>query len=183
MLPRTPAGLVDFKALATTPIPWWGRAVFMLALVVVGFAAGHFSQVAEVVEVHDLKVVWREKATTTAKAATAKTKIVYVDRVVTPDGAIHEKSETREVETAKTDATSVIDRSGEKEEKISKTTTTQPDWRISVQVGASLKAPLLPISGPLVLGVSGERRIIGPFSAGVWLNTVGAGGVVVSGEF
>ena len=50
-------------------------------------------------------------------------------------------------------------------------------------VGASLREPLVPIAGPLVLGASVERRIVGGLSAGAWLNTVGAAGASVSLEF
>ena len=50
-------------------------------------------------------------------------------------------------------------------------------------VGASLREPLLPVAGPLVLGASLERRIVGGLSAGAWLNTVGAAGASLSVEW
>jgi hypothetical protein len=58
-----------------------------------------------------------------------------------------------------------------------------PDWRVAVLAGASLRPPVLPVAGPLVLGMEVDRRILGPFWLGLWANTGGAGGVSVAGEF
>lgn len=56
-------------------------------------------------------------------------------------------------------------------------------WRVGVDIGGSLKAPLLPLAGPLVLGARVERRILGPVWGGVWASTYGAAGVGVTSEF
>ena len=64
-----------------------------------------------------------------------------------------------------------------------KIVTLQPRWRVGVLAGASWNPPLLPIAGPLVLGLEADVRIYGGLSAGLWANTGGAAGVAVALEF
>lgn len=72
----------------------------------------------------------------------------------------------------------------ERERVVEKTVTVRPSWRVSILAGASLRDPLVPIAGPLVLGATVEGRIAqSPLSVGGWINTVGAAGVSFSGEF
>ena len=166
--------------------PW----VLALGLVAFGaFSAGRFSAPAKVQEVERWKTldlttedvtrgmtfarttertVWRNVVTTTTDAGT-----VVVDRTVEHEGT-HE-------DTASTE-TSARTEKHDAELAREKTTTLQADWRIGLQVGAAIK-PALVITGPLVIGASVERRIIGGFSAGVWANTAGAGGASLSAEF
>lgn len=162
-----------------TPRQWVTGIVALVVNLALAFLAGRFSAPEKVVE----KVEWKERAAEkgTTKKAKATSRIVYVDRVVTPQGEVREKRTMRTV----TDAREVADveRLTERGGKSESTTPARPDWRVGVLVGASLREPLVPIAGPLVLGASVERRILGPFSVGAWVNTVGAAGASVSGEF
>lgn len=169
----------------------------VVAVVVVGalvggaFAAGRFSA-PRVVETRDVeRVVYKdlsvEDLTKNYAATKVITKTVWRNVIVRPDGTKEDKTIEREGADEKINAkersakTTVSE--GERERIVTKTVTLQPDWRIGVQVGASLRQPALPITGPLVIGVQAERRIVGGVSAGLWANTVGAGGAVVSVEF
>lgn len=168
----------------------WPWALALLFTAVGAFSAGRFSAPEQVREVERWKTldlttedvtkgmtfaktvdrtVWRNVVTTTTDAGT-----VVVDRSVEHEGSTTNSTETSSSRTSEEHA-------GELARE--KTTTLQADWRIGVQVGASLVAPKLPITGPLVIGASIERRIIGGVSAGLWANTVGAGGASVSVEF
>jgi len=162
-------------------------ALALVLSVALGFTAGHFSAPVKTetrIEYRDLTVEdltkgmtfnrtvtvtrWRNVTTTTTDAG-----VVTVDKTIEREGGDETAVAT---ETSK----STSDKSGSSYQKV----TLRPAWRISTQVGASLKPPALEIAGPLVLGASVETRIAQtPFSVGLWGNTVGAGGVVLSGEF
>lgn len=161
-----------------------------LALVA-SFVGGRFSAPLKV-ETRDVeKVVFKdrvvEKIVTVEKAAKVETKIVYRDRVIMKDGTITEREVEKtdaKTDTEKTaDASKVEVREVEKLVTVEKITTLRPDWRVGILAGASIREPLVPIAGPLVLGLEVDRRIIGGFSAGVWVNTSGAAGVALSLEF
>lgn len=168
-------------------VPW-------LAVVLVGvaaFSAGRFSAPREVEERVEYRTEWKTKTVEvvkwrTAKSVASKTTTTPV-LLAAPDGGVVLAAtttiETREHETGSggSESTSEANRnsSGETQRKV----TQQPDWRIGAQVGASLRDPLLPIAGPLVFGVTVDRRISGGVSAGLWGSTVGAAGVGVSVEF
>jgi hypothetical protein len=171
------------KALATWSLPWYVRAPIMIGLVVLAFFAGKFTTPAEVQEIHTTEVKWKEKITTVDRTVKARTLVVYVDRVISPDGTIKEKSETREVESIKADTSSLVDRSGLRKEETSKVTVAQAKWRVGALVGASLTAPAIPITGPLVLGATVEMRIVGGVWVGAWVLTSGQAGGKISGEF
>lgn len=170
-----------------------GIAVAAVLLLVVGFSAGRFSAPLQVQEREVEKLVyrdltvedltrgmtftrqvevtrWRNVTTTTTDAGT-----VVVDRTIEREGAQESSSSTEARRTTE-------ERAGTQERERERTTTLQPDWRIGVQVGAALK-PAMVITGPLVIGASVERRILGGVSAGLWANTVGAGGASISVEF
>lgn len=168
----------------------WPWALALLLTAVGAFSAGRFSAPAKVQEVERWKTlnlttedvtrgmtfarttertVWRNVVTTTTDAGT-----VVVDRTVEHEGT-HEDG-------ASTETNSRTEKH-EGELAREKTTTLQADWRIGLQIGASLKPPALPITGPLVIGASLERRIIGGVSVGVWGNTFGAAGASASLEF
>ena len=165
----------------------WAAVVGVVLLVGVGaFSAGRFTAPQRVetrIEYRDLTVedltrgltftkivnrtVYRNVTTTATDAG-----VITVDRTVE-----HEGSDARL--TDESTAKRTTERAGTEQ----RTVTLRPDWRIGAQVGASLREPALPLTGPLVIGVSVERRIVGGVSAGVWANTVGAGGASVSVEF
>lgn len=163
----------------------------VLLALVAAFGAGRLSAPLKVQTRDVERVVFKdrvvEKIVTVTQAAKVETKIVYRDRVVTKDGTITEheveKTGTAENVTKTDDAVKVATRAAETDHQTETKTTLQPDWRVHLQVGASLRDPLLPIAGPLVIGVQVDRRIIGGLSAGVWASTYGAAGLGVSFEF
>lgn len=166
---------------------WAAGITALLVLLALAFSAGRFSA-PERVDVREVeKVVWKDRVVekVVTKKAKAVDRIVYVDRTVLPSGEVREKTSTRTI----TDARELVntDKASESEGKVdsSKATvaTARPDWRVGVLVGASLRDPLLPLAGPLVIGASVERRIIGGVSAGAWVNTGGSAGAAVSVEF
>lgn len=162
-----------------------------LVLLAGAFSAGRFSAPLQV-ETRDVeRVVYKDKIVEVVKTVEVKgkteTKIVYRDRVITRDGTVTEREVEKTVakEDTKTtnDGEKVATREGDRTATHEKTTTLRPDWRVGLLLGASLSKPLVPIYGPVVLGVSVERRILGGLSLGVWINTVGAAGSSVSMEF
>lgn len=113
------------------------------------------------------RTVKRDVTTTITDAGT-----VIVDKTIE-----HEGDDVKKAETTDAKKTTAVASSS------TQTTTVKPDWRVAAQVGMSLVEPAAPISGKLVIGAQVERRIAGGLSAGLWANTVGAGGAVVSFEF
>lgn len=162
---------------------WAAGLTALIVLLGLSFSAGRYTAPEKVREVE--KLVWKDRAEEkgTSKKTKAVNRVVYVDRVVSPSGEVREKRMTKTLTDAHevaevartTESTGVLEKST--------TTTLRPDWRVGVLVGASLKEPLVPIAGPLVLGASVERRIVGGVSAGAWVNTAGAAGASVSVEF
>lgn len=162
-------------------------ATVLVGTAAASFSAGRFVAPAKV-ELREVeKVVWKDRIVekVVTKKAKAVDRIVYVDRVVMPDGEIREKTSTRTITDARelVNAEKASESEGKTETKKEAVTTARPDWRVGVLVGASIREPLLPLAGPLVIGASVERRIVGGVSAGAWLNTVGAAGASVSVEF
>lgn len=165
---------------------WAGGLIALVSLVALSFSAGAFLKPAKVetrVEFRDLTVEdltrgftfaktvevtrWRNVVTTITDAGTTIT-----DRTIEREGGTVAAAETEQVKRTE-------DRRGSSVQ----TSTARPDWRIGVLVGASMVKPQLEITGPLVVGVQVERRILGGVSLGAWANTVGAAGGVVSLEF
>lgn len=172
------------------PSPWKRRAYVGCAWLVTlaaAFSAGRFSAPLEVQTVD--KVVWKEREQTntaeTTKKAKAKLKKVVTDTVKRPDGTVVVKR----VETV--DERSGVERMAEgvtvrdvAGDSVKQTTTTlRPNWRVTLQVGASWQPPALTFAGPIVVGAQVDRRIYGGLTAGVWFNTFGAGGLGASMEF
>jgi len=161
-------------------------AVAVLALAG-AFSAGRFSGPAKV-ETRDVEhVVYKNKIVekiVTVKEA-AKVVTVWRDRVTSPDGTVTDHTIEKSATDSKVSVTDNTARSATLDDKRDTSTvvTNLPRWRISLGVGGSLVQPLVPISGPLVIVTSAEYRIIGGLSAGIWLNTVGAAGVLVSFSF
>lgn len=166
------------------PLPAW--RVALVALVVAaaagftGFGIGRMNAIEQVEEHALVLTVKRER--TVEKWKKAKDRIVYVERTTSPDGTVLEKRSERETERA--ELARDVEHRADTRAETSKVTTSRPDWRVTVQLGATWKEPAVRLGDtPLVVGGSIERRIIGPFSLGAWGSTVGAAGLSVSGEF
>ena len=166
----------------------WAIGITSL-LVIIGFAfsAGRYTAPVKT-DVREVeRVVWKDRVVekVVTRKAKAEERIVYVDRVVSPTGEVREKRTTHTLTDARelVDLGKTTESAGSTEKSASSTSTLRPDWRVGVLAGASLKEPLVPIAGPLVLGASVERRIVGGLSAGAWVNTVGAAGASVSMEW
>lgn len=166
---------------------WVAGGIALVVLLVLSFSAGRFTAPVKT-DVREVeKVVWKDRVVekVVTRKAKAEERIVYVDRIVSPTGEVREKRTTHTLADTRelVDAAKTSESTGKTEVSSSSTTTLRPDWRVGVLAGASLREPLVPIAGPLVLGASVERRIIGPFTLGVWGLTSGAAGVSASGEF
>lgn len=165
---------------------WVAGGVALVVIITVAFSAGRFTAPVKVETREVEKVVWKDRVVekVVTKRAKAVDRVVYVDRVVTPEGELREKRSIHTVTDARelVDSGKASESTGSTEKSASSTTTLRPDWRVGVLAGASLKEPLVPIAGPLVLGASVERRIVGGLSAGAWINTAGAAGASVSLE-
>jgi hypothetical protein len=157
------------------------------ALLVAAFAVGRYTAAEPETRieerlVHSQTVITKTRVITETKRETAR--VVYRDRVVTPDGTVKEREIEREEtkEETRTDS----DSSGETKsntEADRKLTVTQPrpNWHVGALVGGQLSlAPLgvAPVYGGLI-----ERRVAGPFSVGAWALSNGTGGVSLSVEF
>lgn len=164
----------------------WIAGAVVVALLAGAFSAGAFLKPAKVetrIEFRDLTVEDLTRGFTFAKTVEV-TRWRKVTTTPTPAGAvIVDESGSHEGSTVAAAETVTDKRTDEHSGSSVQTVTARPDWRVGVLVGASLVKPQLPITGPLVLGVQVERRIIGGVSLGAWVNTVGAAGGVVSLEF
>ena len=163
--------------------------VIALAVVVssaAGFSAGRFSAPLKVETKEVERVVYQDRVVekVITKKVKAEDRVVYIDRTITDAGVrelITETTKTLEGERTKDESTRDLMHESDKQREVK--TVLRPDWRASVLVGASMREPALVITGPLVIGVQVERRIVGGVSLGVWANTVGAAGASGSIEF
>lgn len=184
--------LADLQQRLTAPVPPWARWAAIVVLVLAAASAGRFTGAPAATEVLDhVEVRWRERVVehTVTQVVQAEARVVYrtIDRVVTPDaGVLEHVVEVERTDThteAHEDAQAQQDVEGARKSTHEVRTQALPDWRVSVQVGASLREPLVPIAGPLVLGAQIDRRIVGGVSLGVWVSTAGAAGAAVSLEW
>lgn len=178
----------------TQPSPWkrWCLIALAAVLALVGaFSAGRFSAPLQVQTIDTVSVKFQDRIVETVKtvevAAEAKTRIVYRNVEVKPDGTTIdrsvEKTDTK-IDTTKTDdGVKVSDRAATTETVRQTTVTLRPSWRVGLTVGASWPKPLLAFAGPLVVGLQVDYRIFGGLTAGLWINTFGAAGVGLSFEF
>lgn len=163
----------------------------VLLLLVGAFFAGRFAAPLKVETIDTVSVKFQdrivEKVVEKVVEKTTKGEVQYIDRVTTKAGEIRERIVIKTVEVARATTDRAAERTEDKavasSEEHRQTVTSRPDWRVGLVVGAQWPKPLLPIYGPLILGAYGERRIIGGFSLGLWLNTGGAAGVSASMEF
>lgn len=151
------------------------------------YALGRVSAPARVETVE--RVVTREvqavqvQHTEQREAARVETRVVYRDRVVTPDGTVREReverSESAAVQREQSATVEQTVRTVDVERVASRTVTVPaPDWRVGVLVGVPVR--LAP--GPVLVGVLIQRRLWGPVSAGAWtLAPVGPGAPVAAG--
>jgi hypothetical protein len=173
----------------------WGlRGALLLAGALAGGAAQRYLSTPRVEVRTETKVELRDVVREVVKVevheveAKARTVVVCRERTVSPAGAVHEtsveRSESVAVSEVLTQGSKAFDRAVSSSTATQTTTTpVRPNWRVSLLAGASLRAPLIPLAGPLVLGAGFEGRLAGPLSGGVWVSTVGAAGLSLSVEF
>lgn len=121
------------------------------------------------VEGPKMRVIWRETTKTEPGG------VVYVDRW-------HEREDTGPVETKSAEQTVLIrEVAVDKIREVVKIETRAPLWSFAIQGGYAAHDPLIAVPGlgNAVLGASVDHHIIGPFSAGIWANTMGAAGVEI----
>lgn len=153
----------------------------------VGLYAGR-SQTPDTVETshEQVAVTIQQHSKTRYVREEQATRIVYRERVTKPDGTItereSERTDTHVKENGGTDS-SETQTAKRETETYKQVTASEPQWRIGALIGAQLQSPLLPIAGPLVVGVNVERRIAGPFWLGVWGISGGAAGASISITF
>jgi len=169
-------------------------ALGALAALVLAFSAGRFAAPSKIITATQIRFVTRTETVTKTveveKHTEAKAQVVYVDRVIYKDGTVHEKTETRTVETEKTDA-KTDSTADAKTDSTADTKTTQvitndaPRLTVMVLAGADLKPIWQPIpnAGPLALGLAVNYRIAGPLVIGAWGVHTGAFGVAVGAQF
>lgn len=169
------------------PAPRWAVWLAIAALVVAAYSAGKFSGPEQTSERVSVVTAFRDRVIEkrVEVESARRDRVVYRERVIHVDGSRVERETEREIAASerKTEAVKAQETVRVERVEIEKRIELRPDWRVSVQAGASLQAPAVPIAGPLVLGAQVDRRIVGGVSAGVWINTSGAAGVAVSVEF
>ncbi len=159
-------------------------ALLFLAVGVGGFSAGRFS-----VPEQETRVEYRslavEDITAGFKWGVDKKKTIKRNITSTPtDAGVIVVDLSTEVETT------IAAGSGHEDTKRNETIDSvqsfklvnRPTWRLTADVGAAAIPPWITLTGPLVVGAAVEYRLIGGVWVGVWVNTVGAGGVRVAGE-
>jgi hypothetical protein len=157
----------------------WRPFAVLLALLVAfggGFGAARSTLKPETITVTKTQVV--EKVIEAKAKEVERRVVVYRDRVIKPDGTqvIHE------VERSQTDSKSTktvtADRASSSESTHIEKPAARPDWRVGALVGVNWAgvhiAPLSIGIDALTYGVFAERRILGPFSVGLWVTNSGA---------
>lgn len=119
---------------------------------------------------------WRNVKTTITTTPDAGTVTTITDNTIEREGSSEQAALTEQIK--RVEFVEV-----EREKIVEKTVTLRPRFRVSLLAGASIVPPWISISGPLVLGVGFDVRIIGGFSVGAWLMTFGAAGGALHLEF
>lgn len=186
--------------------PWGRRACIALGVLLAlaaAFSAGRFSAPMQTVTRDAVKTEYVDRVHETVRTVTVQaeaktetkieTRVIYRDVERKPDGTVIDHSVVKvgaaDIVTASSKTETKSDDS--KTEQVSASTlqehtqsvTLRPSWAVTLQVGASLPKPWLPLYGPLVLGAEVDYRIVGGLSAGVWINTFGAAGLALKLEF
>lgn len=166
----------------TAPRPvlaWVGAAALAL---LASFSAGRWTAAEPEVtqEARDTNTV---TTITKTAAAKAKTLVVVKDHWIYPDGSEHEHEESTEASTETTTTNGSMVEAGSSS-STTKVSSLRPDWRVGLMLGTTISLTPTP-----VFGLSADRRILGPFSVGLWLTQTGtvgpalAGGLSISGQF
>ncbi len=163
------------------------RKCAVCGAVVASFAAGRgFTPPAEIRETE--RVVFKDRIVerVVTQAAEVKHVIVYREKVTKPDGTVTEKVTEKTDTNTKTETDKGTETMHEGARVTERVVTSKPDWRVGIMGGAAVS--FAPLSASPLLGAHVERRIVGPFSLGVWSLvetsklTVSAG-LSVSAEF
>lgn len=174
-------------------------ALLALALFVGGFVTAQATQkpiveekiVEKIVEVEKLQLVEKIRVIIVKDTESKKSTDRTWKTTTTPDGTVTTEATEKTKEEIKEKEKVVVteDRIVEVEKivytdrVVEKTVDSLPDWRVGLQGGLEfgrldLMQPV--VSQPWVLGVTGERRLIGSLYGGVWGNSAGAGGITLS---
>lgn len=177
--------------------------LLLVVLLPVAFISGRYTAPVKIVEkrveVTVEKLVEVEKKTDTTKIDEELNKHTHKERTVEikPDGTqvVKETTDTNTEKNTKEVEVKYVDREVVVEKKIEVTVekiveSGKPDWTVTARVGVDINRLLNPsVVNPILVGVEIDRRIIGPFKAGVWVqenvtfNTWPTAGVAVSAEF
>lgn len=143
---------------------WKTQVIILLAMTGIGYGAGRYLQPAEIKTevkevVKEVEVVKHDVKTVT-------------DTVERPDG-------TKETHTVTEDHT--VDRTKKDSTKDSTTVidSLKPQWRVEAMAGTGLHD--FGLNPTYIVGA--QRRILGPFSAGIWGSNKQEIGISVSFEF
>ena len=184
-----------------TPVPFRTAALGAALFGLIGAAIGRSTVKPRVETIEKTKTVEKLVVDTEATQEVASLRIqlevaqrnVRTERVVVerPGGirTIHEviqsQENVRRSEQAKVETKTVEVVRVQKEvvtARVVETKLQRADWRVAVMGGvdapAALRLEVKPLVGALV-----ERRILGPFSVGIWGLSSGVGGVAVGVEF
>lgn len=173
--------------------------IYSLALLAAGVFAGRASYGPNieyrerVVEKWDVKVLEKEKVVVVHVKEAKKASDRTWEKKTKPDGTVEEKvtekvkEETKDSSVAVKEVVKVeekivyVDRAVEKIVEVP-----LQQWRVGIDVGVDALGVSVDSTikdQPWVIGASGERRVIGPFWAGVWANNSGQLGLTGSMEF
>ena len=173
-----------------------GRTLIVMSLMVLaagGVTGASFRRPGRVEIREHERIVYKDREQTNVKIATISAPVVrtvYLDRTITvPGGTVtiekwREREDKGEVKTSAEEQTVII-REVDKVRDVVRIETRAPTWDVSLLAGASLREPLVavPSASWAVVGASVQRQIVGPFTAGVWINSVGAAGVSAGMRF
>ena len=176
-------------------VTWRRCALFSFAAFLLGGAVASVAlRKPARVEYREREVVkWREKEASTTNVAVTKTegpsmRVQWRERVVTKPGGVtivdrwHDH-EDKGPTTTKAEEQKIVVRevAVDKIRDVARIETRAPTWDVSLMGGASAREPLVAVPGApwAVLGLSVQRQIAGPFTAGAWVSSVGAAGVSI----
>lgn len=160
--------------------------VALVAVAVLAFGAGRYATPTKVVTKTETVEHVVEYVVEKVVEVKAKAQVVYVDRVITKEGEVHERIVTKTVEREATKTDREADKEVKTDTKTAKTVISDaPRLTVMVLAGVDLSPAWQPITGagPLALGVAVSYRIAGPLTVGVWGVHTGAFGVGLGAQF